>query len=85
MNPSFDLVGRNSFFGADPALPENLRSGLGLPQLPALDGLRAVAALLVVFCHFGYEKAPSDLGVLMFFVLSGFLITWLLLKEDENF
>jgi peptidoglycan/LPS O-acetylase OafA/YrhL len=65
-------------------LPENLSTGLELSQLPALDGLRAIAAFLVVFYHFGFENVPAGLGVLMFFVLSGFLITWLLLKEDEK-
>ena len=65
-------------------LPENLRTGLQLSKLPALDGLRAVAAFLVVFSHIGIYYMPGGLGVLMFFVLSGFLITWLLLKEDEK-
>jgi peptidoglycan/LPS O-acetylase OafA/YrhL len=62
-----------------------LQSGLRFPQLPALDGVRAVAAFLVVFYHFGFTYIPGGLGVLIFFVLSGFLITWLLLKEDEKF
>ena len=65
------------------SLPENLRTGLQLSQLPALDGFRAVAAFLVVFYHLGYDNIPGGLGVLIFFVLSGFLITWLLLKENE--
>ena len=66
-------------------LPENLKTGLEMSQLPALDGLRAVAAFLVVFSHIGIYFMPGGLGVLMFFVLSGFLITWLLLKENEKF
>ena len=57
------------------ALPENLASGLRRSQLPALDGLRAVGAFLVVFYHFGIPMVPGGLGVLIFFVLSGFLIT----------
>jgi len=65
-------------------LPENLKTGLQLSQLPALDGLRAVGAFLVVFYHFGFAYVPGGFGVLMFFVLSGFLITWLLLKETEQ-
>jgi peptidoglycan/LPS O-acetylase OafA/YrhL len=84
-NSSLSLVAKDPYFHFATGLPENLRAGLELSQLPALDGLRAVAAFLVVFCHFGYERVPGDLGVLMFFVLSGFLITWLLLKEDEKF
>ncbi|SRR5581483_4870502 len=66
-------------------LPADLAAGLSFSQLPALDGIRAVAAFLVVFYHFGVPRVSGNLGVLIFFVLSGFLITWLLLKEDEKF
>lgn len=52
-------------------------------HLPALDGLRAVAVLVVVFYHAGVAGVPGDLGVSGFFVLSGFLITWLLLREND--
>jgi len=65
--------------------PESLTSGLKLKYLPALDGLRAIAAFLVVFYHAGSELIPGGLGVLAFFVLSGFLITWLLLEEHERY
>jgi peptidoglycan/LPS O-acetylase OafA/YrhL len=46
-----------------------------------LDGLRAIAVSLVVFYHFGVAYAPGGYGVVLFFVLSGFLITRLLLGE----
>jgi len=49
--------------------------------LPGLDGLRAVAILTVIVYHFGFDQVPGDLGVELFFVLSGFLITRQLLKE----
>ena len=55
-----------------------------LGYVPALDGLRAVAISLVLSFHaFGW---PPDgfLGVDMFFVLSGFLITTLLLEEHAE-
>src|SRR6266705_6713745 len=52
-------------------------------HLPALDGLRAVAVGVVMVYHFGINAVPGDLGVSAFFVLSGFLITWLLLKEHR--
>ena len=49
---------------------------------PALDGIRAVAVLSVMAYHFGYRWAPGGfLGVDVFFVLSGYLITSLLLAE----
>ena len=52
-------------------------------RLPALDGLRAVAAFTVLIYHAGYP-VPGDLGVTAFFALSGFLITWLLLREHDT-
>jgi peptidoglycan/LPS O-acetylase OafA/YrhL len=65
-------------------LPENLRSGLDAGRIPGPDGLRAVGSFLVIFYHLGYEFLPGGQALLMFFVLSGFLITWLLLKENEK-
>jgi peptidoglycan/LPS O-acetylase OafA/YrhL len=67
------------------ALPLRLHEGLAQSHLPALDGLRMVAALLVVLYHFDSRIEVGGHGVLSFFVLSGFLITWLLLKEDERY
>ena len=53
-----------------------------LGHRPALDGLRGVAILLVLFGHlFAYPRG-GVLGVDIFFVLSGFLITALLLEEQ---
>jgi peptidoglycan/LPS O-acetylase OafA/YrhL len=61
-------------------MPESRPFRLGYH--PALDGIRGVAVLAVMFYHFG---APWDqggfLGVDAFFVLSGFLITSLLVEE----
>jgi len=69
---------------AAPRLPTALARALEQRRLPALDGLRAIAALFVVAYHFGMRAAPAGLGVLIFFVLSGFLITWLLLVEQDR-
>lgn len=53
-----------------------------LPHLPALDGLRALAVLAVLLYHGGQTWLPGGfLGVEMFFVISGYLITSLLLAE----
>jgi peptidoglycan/LPS O-acetylase OafA/YrhL len=66
------------------SLPANLASGLKSSELAGLDGIRAIAAFLVVFYHFGVPYVSGGAGVLMFFVLSGFLITWLLLRENDE-
>ena len=48
----------------------------GLAYRPALEGLRAVAVLAVFGYHLGYRQLRGGfLGVDVFFVLSGFLIT----------
>jgi peptidoglycan/LPS O-acetylase OafA/YrhL len=69
------------------------RTGGGI--IPGLDGLRAISILCVIYAHllwtpsfpfkfFAYLVNPASLGVRMFFVISGFLITSILLKEKEK-
>ena len=53
-------------------------------RMPALDGLRGLAIVSVMAYHLGFGWAGGGyLGVDMFFVLSGFLITGLLLEQRQ--
>lgn len=62
-----------------------LESVLASGKLPGLDGFRMVAVMAVVLAHSGVGAFFSARhGVAGFFVLSGFLITWLLLKEYDK-
>jgi peptidoglycan/LPS O-acetylase OafA/YrhL len=62
--------------------PDAPREGPNLSYIPALDGIRAFAVLGVMAFHSGIPFLPAGfLGVDTFFVLSGFLITTLLLGE----
>ncbi len=62
MSPGQSVVGRPSAVAAE--------------YIPALDGLRAVAILLVVASHAGLDHVvPGAFGVTLFFFVSGYLIT----------
>jgi len=55
-----------------------------LGHQPALDGLRGVAIALVVADHAGYLDEPvGGIGVVVFFVLSGFLITRVIVEARD--
>ena len=79
-------------------VPEVAASGIPpvearrLGKIPGLDGVRGIAAIIVVVCHFEiilpiptFAVVPGGTVPLdMFFVLSGFLITSLLLREQAK-
>ncbi|QNE47916.1 acetyltransferase [Glaciihabitans sp. INWT7] len=53
-------------------------------RLPGLDGLRAIAVTAVILYHLGFGILPGGfVGVDVFFVISGFLITGLLMREKD--
>jgi peptidoglycan/LPS O-acetylase OafA/YrhL len=56
-----------------------------VPHLPGLDGLRALAVVAVMIYHANSSWMPGGfLGVEVFFVISGYLITLLLIGEHER-
>ena len=57
----------------------------GIQYIPAIDGLRALAVIAVMLYHLGFSWIPGGfLGVDLFFVISGYVITRLLLDSIEQ-
>jgi peptidoglycan/LPS O-acetylase OafA/YrhL len=57
----------------------------GIQYIPAIDGLRAVAVIAVILYHLGIPWIPGGfLGVDLFFVISGYVITRLLLDSIQE-
>src|SRR5262249_13165378 len=83
--PELVLPCRHRMPVSSAAPPRSRAPADALPRYDALDGLRAIAALLVVFAHAMLLPYPSPAAarwaVDLFFVLSGFLITRILLAN----
>ncbi len=77
-------------FSGTRGFPDNTQSGEITTSAersfrPDIEGLRAIAVLLVLFDHAGLALLSGGyVGVDVFFMLSGFLITGILLKEQER-
>lgn len=82
MNNSLAQMGRKaSWFSSGPSLPAEAEYG----YIPGLDGIRAIAVLIVIIAHFEITNLiPGGFGVTIFFFISGFLITRLLLAESKK-
>jgi peptidoglycan/LPS O-acetylase OafA/YrhL len=71
--------------------PIEIPAVLRQSHFPSLDGFRAIAILGVIFSHILYEdqnifiRRTGAWGVNLFFVLSGFLITTLLMRERAKY
>src|ERR1035437_2207969 len=74
--------------------PSSVKKSARVDHLPSLDGLRAISITLVLLGHLGGTRGfvrldlgfgdYAHLGVVVFFVISGFLITRLMLLEREK-
>lgn len=72
-------------FEAPAATADEKSSQRKLSFRPDIEGLRAVAVLAVLFFHAGVPFLPGGyIGVDVFFVISGFLITGLLIREIQS-
>jgi peptidoglycan/LPS O-acetylase OafA/YrhL len=61
------------------------RRGPVVPYIPGLDGLRAIAVIAVIMYHANHSWLGGGfIGVEVFFVISGYLITLLLIAERER-
>lgn len=58
---------------------------MSMKKIPLLDGIRAISVIIVMLSHSGFgHVVPGGFGVTVFFFLSGFLITTLLINEFEK-
>lgn len=76
---------KTKLFAEITSIPEVLQPS----HLPGLDGLRGVSIIIVILSHiFRFTRIGKyingDIGVQIFFVISGFLITTILLREKIN-
>jgi peptidoglycan/LPS O-acetylase OafA/YrhL len=90
MKEHFKNVNQRNAAGEDRALSglSSFDAQLGpshMGYIPSLDGLRALAVLVVILYHAHFSWIRGGfIGVEVFFVVSGFLITSLLLEESED-
>ncbi|HEY0553467.1 MAG TPA: acyltransferase family protein, partial [Thermoanaerobaculia bacterium] len=74
-------LGRGTEDGAD----SRRRAGAQLGYVPAIDGLRALAIVMVLVYHLRPARLPSGLlGVDLFFVISGFVVTASLQRGQQE-
>lgn len=79
------LSGKVDDGGAEDVVSARSDTPLLMSRIPALDGIRTIAVLLVMGAHGGLGSLiPGGFGVTVFFFLSGFLITSLMRSENRQ-
>ena len=79
------VFGRDAHQPCEVARRKDAARSHSLEVIPSLDGLRAISVLIVVLAHSDLQAlVPGGLGVTIFFFLSGYLITTLMLAEHER-
>ncbi len=82
MSASIESTGASTRRVAGPSAPSNISR---VPYMPGLDGMRAIAVVTVMIYHANTTWLKGGfLGVEVFFVISGYLITLLLISEHER-
>ena len=74
----------SNFMTPPPYTADNVQPTHKSDYRPDIDGLRAVAVALVILFHAGLGFPGGFIGVDVFFVISGFLITQLLTREIDE-
>ena len=68
-----------------PCPTENRKKTQAVQYRRELDGLRAIAVIPVVLLHAGFKLCSGGfVGVDVFFVISGYLITSIIIEEKQN-
>jgi peptidoglycan/LPS O-acetylase OafA/YrhL len=83
---AFYTIIKNKLFADIKEVPNELKK----PYYPFIDGLRALAIISVILSHVFRDTkwlkfVDGSIGVHLFFIISGFLITTLLLREKINY
>lgn len=80
--PGRNVTRTQAFERSDDGAERRTMRDAAAAYIPGFDGLRAIAVAIVLVAHAGYDRTiPGGFGVTIFFAISGYLITNLLITE----